>query len=107
MHVGDMENLKDYQLSDVDDVLIGTLHQAVLKAGHHLEKLLEYLMLSSFPGPSVQGMSQISFAKRHSSYSCVKDSSGCSESSPIRRMPLLIRALRVHMAWTVRPKCLP
>lgn len=40
-------------------------------------------------------------------YSCVKDSSGSSASSPMRRMPLFNNALTVHNACTVRPKCLP
>ena len=40
-------------------------------------------------------------------YSCVKAPSGWSPISPIRSKPLLRRALIVHKAWTVRPKCLP
>ena len=43
-----MRDRKDYKLSNMDNILIGPLHQAVLKTRYHLEKLLEDPMLTSF-----------------------------------------------------------
>jgi hypothetical protein len=40
-------------------------------------------------------------------YSCVNVSLLWSVRSPIRSNPLVSRALTLHRAWTVRPKCLP
>ena len=87
------------------NIFIRALHQTVFKTWHHLEKEIEYTVFSTLPGI---GCLVLCNRKRTVvTDSCVKVSSGCSLSSPRRNMPLFRRALTVHKAWTVRPKCLP
>ena len=91
----------------MQDIFIRSrLKKAVLEPRYDLTECLIHLLLSKFPGMHIR---QALFGDMFEwlTYSRESPRSGFSSCSTRRRIPLLMSALTLLMAWTVCPKCLP
>jgi hypothetical protein len=87
--------ISTYKLSYMCNFFIGSLHQAFLEAWYRFKDDLIDAMFSSFSDGYIVSLGIVEI-RCITTHSCVNISSGFSESSPMRSIPLVKRALSEH-----------